>query len=115
MAVDYTLNPPLGIDLGTTFSVIARWNGVTPEYYRTGSKRKESTYQSVVWYDERYDKYLTDKLAYKKTLVDPDHGVIGVKRLMDNQNEIIRLGNKEHSPMEISAKIIKGMYDEVQS
>ena len=113
MAVDYTLNPPLGIDLGTTFSVIARWNGVGPEHYRTGSKRKESTYQSVVWYDKRNGKYLTDCLAYRRTLVDPDCGVIGVKRLMDNRDEKIRLGDKDHSPMEISAKIIKGMYDQV--
>ncbi len=113
MAVDYTLNPPLGIDLGTTFSVIARWNGLEPEHYKTGSLRKEDTYQSVVWYDERSDKYLTDRLAYRKTLVDPDHGVVGVKRHMDSRDEKIRLGDREHSPMEISAKIIKGMYNEV--
>ncbi len=113
MAVDYTNNPPLGIDLGTTFSAIARWDGTMPKHYRTGSVGKEDTYQSVVWYDDRHEKYLTDKLAYKKTLVAPEFGIIGVKRLMDSRDARIQLGSKEHTPMELSAKIIEGMYGQV--
>ena len=113
MAVDYENNPPLGIDLGTTFSVIARWNGTEPEHYRTGSVGKEDTYQSVVWYDDRHEKYLTDKLAYKKTLIAPEFGIIGVKRLMDDRDARIQLGTKDHTPMELSAKIIEGMYAQV--
>jgi len=113
MAVDYENNPPLGIDLGTTFSVIARWNGTAPVHYQTGSIGKEDTFQSVVWYDDKRDKYLTDKLAYKKTLTAPEFGVVGVKRLMDDRDAKIKLGSKEHSPMELSAKIIEGMYNYV--
>lgn len=113
MSKDYEFNPPIGIDLGTTYSVIAKWNGSRAEHYRTGAVMTQSTFQSVVWYDEKNDKYLTDRLAYKKTLVDPEHGIVGVKRHMDNRNMVIKLGEKEHSPMEISAMIIKGMYDSV--
>jgi len=113
MAVDYVLNPPLGIDLGTTYSVIARWDGKTSKHYNTGSKQAESTFQSVVWYDQKSKKYLTDRIAYRRTLIDPEYGIVGVKRLMDKRDHIIKLGDKEHSPMEISAKIIDGMYTEV--
>ena len=113
MSIDYTLNPPLAIDLGTTYSVIAKWNGRAAEHYKTGKVGSKSTFQSVVWYDEKNDKYLSDEIAYKKTIVDPDHGIIGVKRYMDDREKVIKLGNKSHSPMEISAKIIEGMYNRV--
>lgn len=115
MPVDYILNPPLGIDLGTTFSAIAKWNGILPEVYKTGGKRTFETYQSVVFFDEPNGAYLTDRLAYKKTGIDPEHGIVGIKRKMDNRDETIFLGSKVHSPMEISAKILKGIHREVAS
>ncbi len=43
MAIDYEFNPPLGIDLGTTFSAIAKWNGTRPEAYRSGARGRENT------------------------------------------------------------------------
>ena len=45
------VNPVLGIDLGTTFSAIARWNGRGAECYKTATGDEEL--QSVVYFDPR--------------------------------------------------------------
>ncbi|MCP2033512.1 molecular chaperone DnaK (HSP70) [Planomicrobium sp. HSC-17F08] len=99
----------LGIDLGTTYSAIARWTEKGPKVYQ--NPRREYTWASAVYYDPRQNKPLVGNLALTKALVDPENAVIGVKRMMDDGNQKIKLGDKVFTPIEISAMILKDVYE----
>ncbi|MDD4401765.1 MAG: Hsp70 family protein [Desulfitobacteriaceae bacterium] len=112
MAVDNELNPVLGIDLGTTFSAVARWDGRGSRVYQT--KTGEDTLQSVVYLDPETQEMLVGKLAYRKGLITPENMVMGAKRKMDNAQELISLAGKKISPIDLSAEILKRMYADVR-
>lgn len=108
MRFDNEKKPALGIDLGTTYSAIARWTEKGPKVYQ--NPRREYTWASVVYYDERQG-FLVGNLAAKKALIHPENAVIGVKRLMDDGNQKIKVGGKEYSPIDISSIILKDVYE----
>ncbi|MEM1501927.1 Hsp70 family protein [Domibacillus sp. 8LH] len=109
MRIDNEKKPVLGIDLGTTYSAISRWTEKGPKVYQ--NPRREYTWASVVYYDERQEKPLVGNLALKRALIDPENAVIGVKRMMDDANQKIKLGNKEFTPVEISSMILRDVYE----
>ncbi|MEI6135245.1 MAG: Hsp70 family protein [Desulfomonile sp.] len=109
--VDNQMNPVMGIDLGTTFCAIASWDGRGPRIF-PGFEGNYTT-QSAVFYDEKENRYLVGKRAYLRYLVEPENGIIGVKRLMDDKNHVIHLGTKVHNPVEISSKILSKLYEDV--
>lgn len=113
MPVDNQFNPTLGIDLGTTFSAIARWNGRGPEHYQHLGK---DTVQSVVYCNPRTGELLVGDLAYRMGLRDgPDSMIVGVKRLMDDASQQVVLSGREFSPIEISAHILRQVYADAAS
>lgn len=112
MIVDNELNPVLGIDLGTTFSAIARWDGRGSRVYQT--KTGEESLQSVIYVDPESEEVLVGKLAYKKGLRCPENMVMGVKRRMDNAAEKIAVGGKSLSPIDLSSKILSRLYKDVE-
>lgn len=67
MFVDNDLNPVLGIDLGTTFSAIARWDGQGPRVYQT--RTGDDTLQSVVYVDPKTNELLVGKIAFRRGLI----------------------------------------------
>ncbi len=103
--MDYSKNLVLGMDLGTTFSSVGQWDGrgVVILEDITG---KEAI-QSVVYYEEPQDAFTVGETAYNKTLKNPEYGVIGVKRMMDDGEQPIRLGTKTLTPVEVSSEILK--------
>ena len=112
MAIDNELNPVLGIDLGTTFSAIARWDGRGPNHYQM--KTGESTLQSVVFCDPNGKETLVGTQAYRKGLIDPDNMVMGIKRKMDDATQQVTAGGRSYSPIDISAKILQRLYADVE-
>ncbi|MEW6139302.1 MAG: Hsp70 family protein [Thermodesulfobacteriota bacterium] len=111
MPPDNYTNPVLGMDLGTTFSAVARWDGRGPEVYINAMG--QNTTQSAVYYDREHEEYLVGQIAHDRLLIDPSNGILGVKRLMDDRNHEIVLGGKVHSPVEISGKILAKMYQDI--
>ena len=109
MKFDNEKKPALGIDLGTTYSAIARWTEKGPKVYQT--KSGDYTLPSVVYFDERQDKPLVGNQALKRALIDPENAIIGVKRMMDDGAQKIRMGKKEYTPIEISSMILKDIYE----
>jgi molecular chaperone DnaK len=107
--MDNEKKPALGIDLGTTYSAIARWTDKGPRVYQ--NPRREYTWASVVYNDERQEKPLVGNLALSRALINPENAIIGVKRKMDDGKQKIRLGDKEFTPIEISAMILKDVYE----
>ncbi|MEM9272022.1 MAG: Hsp70 family protein [Cyanobacteria bacterium P01_F01_bin.143] len=112
MSVDNEFNPVLGIDLGTTFSAIARWDGRGPRTYQT--KQGKDSLQSAIYYDAKNDDFLVGELAFRKGFLSPENLVVGIKRQMDDANHKTALGGKEFSPIELSSKILQRLYCDVQ-
>jgi molecular chaperone DnaK (HSP70) len=111
MNYDVSNHPVIGIDLGTTFSSIARWNGEEAEIY---TPKGEQTMQSVVYFDDRTQKFIFGTAAFKNGVINPDNMCLGVKRFMDDKNIEIKLGDRELSPVDISAMILKNIYFSVE-
>lgn len=109
MRHDNEKKPVLGIDLGTTYSAIARWTEKGPKVYQ--NPRREYTWASVVYYDERQEKPLVGNLALKRALIDPENAIIGVKRMLDDGQQKIQVGNKEFTPIEVSSMILRDVYE----
>lgn len=112
MVIDNEFKPVIGIDLGTTFSAIARWDGRGPRIYQT--KMGDDTLQSVVYIDPDSGEMLVGKLAYNRGLLFPERMVIGVKRTMDNAKEKITVSGREYTPIELSSEILKKIYKDVE-
>ncbi|MFQ5637109.1 MAG: Hsp70 family protein [bacterium] len=111
MSVDNTHKPVLGIDLGTTYSCIARWDGRGPSVYQLAGGSQ--TLRSVVYYDKSHNDFLVGEIANKRGILDPDSAVFSVKRKMDNRNEKIVLDGKTFSPIDISQKILEKLLSDV--
>lgn len=111
MLFDNDLNPVLGIDLGTTFSAIARWDGHGPRVYQT--RTGEDTLQSVVYLDPKTNELLVGKVAFRRGLIYPENMAIGIKRYMDDASQKIVLAGQAFSPIELSARILERLYKDV--
>ena len=113
MLIDNELNPVLGIDLGTTFSAIARWHEKKKEPRHYQHNIEGDTLQSVVYINPDTKEVLVGKLAYQKGLLDPENVAIGIKRKMDDASQKIIIGGQAFSPIELSAKILESLYKDI--
>ena len=100
----------LGIDLGTTNSIISYWNKITdkPEPIDISNGFGKIPLPSVVQYrsnDDSDDEWVIGDEAYRSMKIYPETTVKSIKRKMGT-DEKIKLGNQEYLPEEISAKIL---------
>ena len=114
----------IGIDLGTTNSAIAVMEGGTAKIIPTAEGR--NTYPSIV----EPVKGLVGDVAKRQMVLNPSNTVFSVKRLMGqkfsskqtqktkeiapfeiakgkDEMAIIKIGGKDYSPQELSAKILQ--------
>lgn len=112
MPYDGHNKPVIGIDLGTTFSAISSWTG---ESVQTYAPRGSNVFQSVVYFDEKSKQFIYDTVAFNSGIFEPANVCIGVKRLMDNKDARIKFGDREFSPIDVSAMILKYIYTSVQN
>lgn len=112
MSYDGQNSPVIGIDLGTTYSSVARWTGTGADVY---SPKGERCIRSVVYYDERNNKYVFGNAAFMSGILKPDNVIIGVKRLMDDNSIKVKLGPKTHTPVELSSMILRNIYDSIKN
>jgi molecular chaperone DnaK len=119
----------IGIDLGTTNSVVAVMEGGDPKVIpnQEGSR----TTPSVVAWDEN-DEILVGRVARNQAITNPEQTVFSVKRFMgakyenvenevdrmpyevveaDNGDAHIKVNGEEYSPPEISSKILMKLRD----
>ncbi|MFA5400046.1 MAG: molecular chaperone DnaK [Dehalococcoidia bacterium] len=117
----------VGIDLGTTFSLVATMEGGEPVII--ANREGERLTPSVVAVDKKGER-LVGLLAKRQAITNPENTIFSIKRLMGRkykdaevQNDIKRLpykivegsngdakvimGGKEYSPAEISAMILQ--------
>ncbi len=100
---DNSLKPVLGIDLGTTFSCVARWADTRPEVYKL--KDGNDVIASVVYIQDGGTP-LVGNIAVRRRLVDPDNGVAKIKRHIGEEHKV-KLRGRDYTPVEISALILE--------
>ncbi len=93
-----------GIDLGTTYSVVA-YIDETGRPAVTRNSDGDDTTPSVVYF-ETEDNVVVGKAAKASAGVDPDNVVSLIKRQMHNKDYLRYFWGKEHSPSSISALIL---------
>jgi molecular chaperone DnaK len=112
---DHTLNPVLGIDLGTTFSAIAWWNEKRKQSIHYQTSTGDDSLQSAVYYDPDKKEFLVGQLAFNRGIVFPENLAFGVKRKMDDASQTMEIGGQSFSPIELSAKILQRLHGDVVS
>lgn len=108
---DNTLNPVVGIDLGTTYSCIARWDGDRLETYRL--RDGSETIPSIVHIQEGGAPLVGD-FARKKLIIDPANTVAKVKRYMGDDDKVFTLRGKPYTPADVSALVLQRLKEDVE-
>jgi molecular chaperone DnaK len=126
----------IGIDLGTTFSVVAVMEGGEPVVIP--SSEGSRLYPSVVAINPKNGERMVGQVARRQAVVNPENTIFSVKRLMGRkfkdpevQRALKRLpykvveapngdcrvvmGGKDYSPPEISAMILQKMKQDAEA
>jgi molecular chaperone DnaK len=114
---------PIGIDLGTTYSAIAKWkqakNFTGSDVYNITSESSDVLPSKVfVEKDEDTGKvtFIVGKTALTNTFNKPDNGVFAVKRDMDDiENNKYEIEGQVYDPVDISAEILKALLKNVEA
>jgi molecular chaperone DnaK len=93
----------VGIDLGTTNSVIAFLEGGEPKVIPNAEG--QNTTPSIVGFTKNGER-IVGQPAKRQAIVNPDRTVISIKRKMGS-NDKIDIDGKKYSPEEISAAILQ--------
>jgi len=96
----------VGIDLGTTNSVVSIYRRGIAETLNVDGR---NTVPSVV--SLRDGQILVGQQAKARLLADPENSVGSVKRFMGDRQKSFLLGNKNYTPVDISALILKKVVD----
>lgn len=108
----------LGIDLGTTNSIVSFWDNQAkkPEPIDISNGFGKIPLPSVVQFrpDDGEGEWIIGEEAYRSYKVYPETTVRSIKRKMGS-DERIRLGGRDYLPEEISAKILTELMGFVQN
>ncbi len=94
----------IGIDLGTTNSVVAVMEGGEPTVISTQEGGR--TTPSVVGFTKNGER-LVGQLAKRQAVSNPDRTVSSIKRHMGEGNYRVAIDDKKYSPEEISAMVLQ--------
>jgi len=104
--------PPIGIDLGTSNSVIG--TAENQEFTVLENKRGDRVTPSVVSYDWEADSVHVGKQALNRSVSNPDDTIQSIKREMGS-DQTFELGNESHRPEGISALILKKLVQDAEA
>lgn len=101
------MNYPVGIDLGTTNSVIAIYRRGSAETLKVDGR---STMPSVVSF--RHDKsILVGQAAKSRLLIEPENTVASSKRFIGDRSKKYLLGGMSLTPVNIASLILKNLVE----
>lgn len=98
----------IGIDLGTTNSVVAVMEGGKPTVIANAEGSR--TTPSIVGFSKTGER-LVGQLAKRQAILNPDRTVISIKREMGTDHKV-SIDGKDHTPQEISAMILRKLADD---
>ena len=97
----------VGIDLGTTNSAIASFDGENVRVWKSKSDQNDVTPSAI--YVDRRGKRFYGSTAYRKSAQQPERCATLFKRFMGTSTKI-KLGDEELLPEECSAEILRELY-----
>ncbi len=103
-------SPVVGIDLGTTHSLVAVMKGDRPEIIPNRQGKRLTP--SVVGIDKHGAIHVGDT-ARAQLVSAPERTIVEVKRQMGS-TEQVKLGDRTYSPQEISGFILKALKDDAE-
>ena len=101
----------IGIDLGTTNSVVAVMEGGKPTVIANAEGSR--TTPSIVGFSKTGER-LVGQLAKRQALVNPDKTIASLKRHMGDDYKV-NIDGKDYTPQEISAIILRKLADDASS
>ena len=101
----------IGIDLGTTNSVVAVMEGGKPTVIANAEGMR--TTPSIVGFSKTGER-LVGQLAKRQAILNPDKTVASIKRHMGEDYKT-NIDGKEYTPQEISAMILRKLADDASS
>lgn len=101
----------IGIDLGTTNSVVAVMEGGKPTVIANAEGSR--TTPSIVGFSKTGER-LVGQLAKRQAILNPDKTVSSIKRHMGDDYKV-KIDDKNYTPQEISAMILRKLADDASS
>ena len=101
----------IGIDLGTTNSVVAVMEGGKPTVIANAEGMR--TTPSIVGFSKTGER-LVGQLAKRQAILNPDKTIASIKRHMGDDYKK-NIDGKDYTPQEISAMILRKLADDASS
>ncbi len=101
----------IGIDLGTTNSVVAVMEGGKPTVIANAEGSR--TTPSIVGFSKTGER-LVGQLAKRQAIVNPDKTIVSIKRHM-GENYKVNIDGKDYTPQEISSMILRKLADDASN
>ena len=102
----------VGIDLGTTNSVIAVMEGSSPTVIPNAEGSR--TTPSVVAFTKTGER-LVGQLAKRQAITNPERTISSIKRHMGEGDHVVKIDGKDYTPQEISAMILQKLVNDASS
>lgn len=101
------MNTIAGIDLGTTFSALARLNGIGRPEIVPNNEGERITPSAVYFDEEEVGAIRVGLEAVNCRQLNPDRAIRWIKRHMGDQNWKKSIDNRDWTPQEVSSLILK--------
>ena len=101
----------VGIDLGTTNSVVAVMEGQSPSVIANAEGNR--TTPSVVAFTKTGER-LVGQLAKRQAVTNPDRTISSIKRYMGTDHAV-KIDGKDYTPQEISAMVLQKLVNDASS
>jgi len=102
----------VGIDLGTTNSVVAVMEGTSPTVIPNAEGAR--TTPSVVAFTKTGER-LVGQLAKRQAITNPDRTISSIKRHMGESGYVVKVDGKDYTPQEISAMILQKLVNDASN
>jgi molecular chaperone DnaK len=102
----------VGIDLGTTNSVVAVMEGSSPVVIPNAEGSR--TTPSVVAFTKTGER-LVGQLAKRQAITNPDRTISSIKRHMGEGDYRVKIDGKDYTPQEISAMILQKLVNDASN
>jgi len=103
-------HPVVGIDFGTTYSSVSKWDGKKAEIY---GAMGEYTVPSAVYFKQ--GKFDVGNGALAKGVFHPENYILSIKRMIAHGQKTVFLDNKEFTTTDICSAILKYIYNNIKT